>query len=101
MESIQLKEVQALFAEAQRAADDARAAQAELDAALRELQAQEDARNQKTEELKRKSTEVLFLLLELCDLNLIINSLNLREELFNRTKPRMNLHNIWLKILSP
>jgi len=42
-----------------------------LDQALRELQAQENARNQKTEELKRKSTEVFFLL-ELFDLNLIL-----------------------------
>jgi len=52
-----LEEVQAAFAEANRTADLARAAQAELEVALKELQAQEDARNQKTAELQQKSTQ--------------------------------------------
>jgi len=52
-----LEEVQALFAELNRTADAARQAEAELDAALKELKSQEDAYNSKTEELKRRSEE--------------------------------------------
>eukprot|EP01089_Gocevia_fonbrunei_P007764 TRINITY_DN1903_c0_g1_i1.p1 TRINITY_DN1903_c0_g1~~TRINITY_DN1903_c0_g1_i1.p1 ORF type:complete len:291 (+),score=111.70 TRINITY_DN1903_c0_g1_i1:91-963(+) len=52
-----LEEVQALFAELNRTADIARQAEAELDAALRELKAQEDEYNSTTENLKRKSEE--------------------------------------------
>jgi hypothetical protein len=53
-----LEQVQAAFAEATRTGNLARAAQEELDAALRDLQAQEDARNQRTEELQRKTTQI-------------------------------------------
>jgi len=52
-----LEQVQVALAEAQKTAEDARRAEAELEAALAELKAQEDAFNSRTQELQRKSEQ--------------------------------------------
>lgn len=108
-----LRQVSAAFEESERQADNARraeayareqeapfkAAQEEVDAALAEVKAQEDARNNKTEDLKRKSTQGGKRTQPLD--TLFMGCLFRIQVWCSKTRPRTNWRNTWPKIPFP